>query len=780
MEAVQTVPSERTNPLPNRSPSPSGVARLQPDAGNGAGFYDGSAYSFLDTTKACTTRFSSGSVTSEDSPALTPRLLSFKSSSSPDNCSSSAEWPDRAAASRSNRYLFDANAQARCAEYLDLTRVEVDAQLGKLKGGVTGLESYALPDNGRVIGGAHLGMSLDVMLIEIDERFNALKLLMGSVFRQAKEMLDSVNSSVSDLQSENELQLEVFGAVIGECVSGLQEELERKLYEQINITNTMSRNWKEAMTQFAAMREDLGALCKLLLPLVPEAHISNGKNESPGNRSNRWKYNFFGKKSKEDRSPRAEDSKSFRKQKSFGAKDVISEKSDFRHLNGMTREQVISYFKSEISKLKRMHESALQEKTEELFRLKREKGSHSLKNDIEFEPLRKKIPEIVLRMDQIISKNIKVPAICMTHDELDERCRLMSRIDALFYENHHLRGLLADRTKDVKALSSQLSEASTELSLQLSSEEELLRQIDKVREDCEDLRIECDVREGMYQTVTKQLLDDYKDNMDGAALNKKRAATRTCDLPVTGGYRLHQDNMDGAALNLSAKLSSLESAVSEKDKALCLYNEENHRLKVKLAELEKERLIHDHQEVPEVIKQESTEIVLRDIEVEPRTSPRRSNGNDLQYDELVKLNSSLEQTSGVLKEMDNTNMDCSSSLTRNEQEKQLECILVSIMKLSKEFVEIEKKLSAERTENRSEDLSDHCSHMVRQAVVLTKIGLWYKRMIEARRSELQKAEAKVMILGDRITAQLSLLQKIYLTLDHYSPTLQHHPGLQTR
>jgi hypothetical protein len=36
-------------------------------------------------------------------------------------------------------------------------------------------------------------------------------------------------------------------------------------------------------------------------------------------------------------------------------------------------------------------------------------------------------------MDQIISKNIKVPVICMTHDELDERCRLMSRIDALFF-----------------------------------------------------------------------------------------------------------------------------------------------------------------------------------------------------------------------------------------------------------------------------------------------------------------------------------------------------------
>jgi hypothetical protein len=32
---------------------------------------------------------------------------------------------------------------------------------------------------------------------------------------------------------------------------------------------------------------------------------------------------------------------------------------------------------------------------------------------------------------------------------------------------------------------------------------------------------------------------------------------------------------------------------------------------------------------------------------------------------------------------------------------------------------------------------------VRQAVVLTKIGLWYKQMLETRQFELQRAEAKV-------------------------------------
>jgi hypothetical protein len=34
-----------------------------------------------------------------------------------------------------------------------------------------------------------------------------------------------------------------------------------------------------------------------------------------------------------------------------------------------------------------------------------------------------------------------------------------------------------------------------------------------------------------------------------------------------------------------------------------------------------------------------------------------------------------------------------------------------------------------------------------------------------------------MILSNKITTQLILLRKIYLALNHYSPTLQQHPGV---
>uniref|UniRef100_A0A0D3FPW4 WPP domain-associated protein n=1 Tax=Oryza barthii TaxID=65489 RepID=A0A0D3FPW4_9ORYZ len=607
MEAVQPpVLSDRLNPLiHHRSAFPAGVVQPQDHGDSVPGLCSGS---FIDTRG----RLSSGSMTSEDSPALTPRWLSIKSNSSSDNCFEGS----KRAVSWSDRHVFNPNGQVNYAEFMDLMKQELDTQLDRLKGDVTGLENFALPDTGYIIG-THLGMSLDVMLIEIDERFNALKLLLATVFRKAREM-DS--SSVSDLQWEHELQLEVINITIGEFISGLQEEMERKLYEQISMTNSMSKNWQDAIAQFASMRDDLGALSKLLLPSLQESHISHSKHETSSNRSNRWKYNIFGKKNKEDHSSRAEENKSFRKQKSM----VVSEKSDFRHLN-----------------------------------------------------------------------------------------------------------------------------ASKEMSIQLSSEDDLLRQIAKIKEEYEDLQIEAGVRDGVYQTVTRKLLDDS------------------------------MNSMHDAATNFSTELSSLEAMISEKEKALCLSNEENRMLKEKIAELE-QCLIQDKQEDPEVIKQESTEIILRDIEVAPHISPRRSHETpkqDMQYDELVKLNSSLEIASAALKEVENKNIDYNGIFTKNEQEKQLECILISIMKLSKEFVEIEQKLSVERSASRSEDLSDHCNHMVRQAVVLTKIGLWYKQMLETRRSELQKAEAKVVILGDKVNSHLNLLQKIYVTLDRYSPTLQQYPGL---
>ncbi|GJN24498.1 hypothetical protein PR202_gb12241 [Eleusine coracana subsp. coracana] len=145
------------------------------------------------------------------------------------------------------------------------------------------------------------------------------------------------------------------------------------------------------------------------------------------------------------------------------------------------------------------------------------------------------------------------------------------------------------------------------------------------------------------------------------------------------------------------------------------------------------------------MKQESEEMILRDIEMEPHVSPQRSweiSDQDMHCEELLKLNQTLEIASITLKEVEAKKLDYSDLLGNREQESQLDCILTSIMDLSKEFVEIEHKMS-EGNVKKTENLNDRCNHKVQQAVALTKKGLWYKQMLDTRRSELQKAESEV-------------------------------------
>jgi len=67
--------------------------------------------------------------------------------------------------------------------------------------------------------------------------------------------------------------------------------------------------------------------------------------------------------------------------------------------------------------------------------------------------------------------------------------------------------------------------------------------------------------------------------------------------------------------------------------------------------------------------------------------------------------------------------------------------------------------------------------LVQQVSVLKKKEFWYKQILEIKCSNLRKAEAEVDILGDEVDTLLSVLGKIYIALDHYSPVLKHYPGV---
>ncbi|CAL5076874.1 unnamed protein product [Urochloa decumbens] len=683
------------------------------------------------------------------SPAeLNNALIEFKDTTAPSNVANNFE-PFETVVSRLHQHLLDANVEVTCTEYVDLMKVEVDQQLNKLTEDIRVFKSYSLTHKYNATGpwttACHVGK-----LTEIDEGFNSLKVLLVVVFQQIREMLTLVSASIHGIKWEHELQLEVTGIVIGDCIRGLQDELERKLYEQSSIVNSLRKNWQETVARCASIREDLIAISDILLPSEEEPHIPLCRHESLGSWSDRWKFSFFRKKTYQDHSlSSSEENQNSATQKSISPSEVISEKSDFRHLKGMSRQDMLNYFRSEISKLRRLHELDLQEKTEELFKFKREKWSLALKYDVEFEPLRKKFPEVISRFDQIMSNGMEAPTICSTIDELDERRKLNGRIESLYRDNQHLWCLLAEKTKNVQELSRQVSDARRKTSLQYSLEKQLLTQVNNSKEEYEDIYVESTIRDEIYQTVIRKLVDS------------------------------HRNILEDTAQNFDAKLFSLEAALSEKDKALCLSNEENQKLKEKLSLLEKEHFIQCNQQDVEVNKEESEEMILRDIEMEPHVVPQRPyqiSDQDMQYEELIKLNQTLEVASTTLKEVETKKLDYTDILGKREQ---LDCILVSIMDLSKEFVEIEHKMSEDikGNEKKTEILNDRCNHMVQQAIILTKKGLWYKQMLDTRRSELQKAESEVDILGNKVNALLSLVQKIYVTLEHYSSVFQHHPVL---
>ncbi|KAF7008602.1 hypothetical protein CFC21_023325 [Triticum aestivum] len=570
--------------------------------------------------------------------------------------------------SRLHQHLLDADVEINYTEYLDLMKLEVDQQLNRLKEDMMLLKSHNFVHDSDADVSCPAICRHGKPIVEIDEGFNDLKLLLIVVFRQIKDMLSLFNASIHDLQWEHDLQLEVTGIMIGDCIRTLEDELERRFFEQSSIVNNLRENRKETVVQCGAIRQELMSISDMLLPSEDESHSPHSKHENLGNRSNRWKYNLLRKKTGEEHSASSSvETKKSATQRSVSPREVISEKSDFRHLRGSTGEEIINYFRSEISKLKRLHELYLQDKTEELFKFKREKASLDLKHDLEFEHLRKKVPDIISRVDTIISSTIKAPTVCSTSEALEENCRLNNKIDSLYLENQHLSGLLAEKMNDIKGLSCQISDARREISLRLSLEEQIMRQVDTIKGDYDDLYVESTIRDEVYRTVTRNFVDDCRTSMEDASRNSQ------------------------------AEVSSLEAKLSEREKALCLANEENQKLTEKLLLLEKEHFIENDHENPELTKQESDEMTLRDIEMEPHVSARsyESCEQSMEDKELVKPSPTIEIASTTLQEVETKKLEYNGFLGKNEHIIQLDFIMVSIMDLSKEFVEIEHKISGD-------------------------------------------------------------------------------------
>ncbi|KAJ0083064.1 hypothetical protein Patl1_11421 [Pistacia atlantica] len=223
-----------------------------------------------------------------------------------------------------------------------------------------------------------------------------------------KQVADKVylsKTSLCQLQQQKEFQGETEDMVIMNCIEGLKEEFEERLGDQSpRFYDDEQLSWFEKKNkELSSLRQQLDAIFKSLS--FPEiGHISSHGSMEIGEECNNNK--------RTDHLHRKVSGASL--WEGIGQHDeseiAVPENLDYGQLQHMTKEALVSYFKTQMTNMKRNHELKVQEMTEENISLKRkclrERGSSlPFKTDKEFDTLRKKIAEVILKLDDNLSDN---------------------------------------------------------------------------------------------------------------------------------------------------------------------------------------------------------------------------------------------------------------------------------------------------------------------------------------------------------------------------------------
>lgn len=339
---------------------------------------------------------------------------------------------------------------------------------------------------------------------EVDRTFASLKTSLDTVYKQVEEMVHSSKASLCKWQSEQEFQAEIESMVIGNCIRSLEQEFEEKLWDK--FCGEKSINLLGMMNEISSLRQELDAISKsLIISDVGQlsSHASfDGEEWSNSKKSDHFHCKLLSNHATTSSSIREENGKHEESQTN------VLENSDPHRFKDMSKEQVSSYYYNEMSKMKRNHESKVQEMTEEYFSLKREFlkerwSSLPSKKDKEFDILRKRIPEVILKLDGILTGNEKIP---LFDNNADSLCSLKNRLEMLLVENRQLKDFLTDKKKEIKGLESQLSDAKLKISTYSSSEAKLLNRI----ENLEDVQIEASIGEDVFNCIVREMMGQIK------------------------------------------------------------------------------------------------------------------------------------------------------------------------------------------------------------------------------------------------------------------------------
>lgn len=536
---------------------------------------------------------------------------------------------------------------------------------------------------------------------------------------------------------EYELQRELSEIMTQGYISGLRREFEMKLCENHNCISTLSKSCKENVSEITALRDELTGILT--------AVAASESSVLPPHSSLEKAEEMNSLKMKDD--------------------NDIPDFSLLKHLRG---EEITAFLKSEWLKLRRQHEYELHQTTEELFRLKRHFAKDGavlpFRKERELEFIKSKLLQTISKMDGIISRKEDSGFDCNEDDEL---CRLKDRIGSLLDENEHLRGLLSDKRKEAKQLSSQVVDAQSNVARHSLSES-------KLSDELQDLKIESHLKELLELSILRDVFGSYENQIDDHS--QEECFLR--ELLMEKEERLL--TMSGDKHKLKYENDQLISIVGSKlvqhHEEFDLVNDELTMFREKVCE--QELLILEFKgessSMKSCLDEAIQQIHVCKQEIVGLTESLAS--MSIALEEAKEKNASLDAT---IQEMKITATPCTDGHIGDDAGPLEQFTLVSMERLSKAYSDFESRLAHSMKQNdiRLTRIIRQFNPLVQQVAVLKKKEFWYKQILEIKCSNLEKAEAEVDVLGDEVETLLSVLGKIYIALDHYSPVLKHYPGV---
>ncbi|KAL6332312.1 hypothetical protein AAG906_004876 [Vitis piasezkii] len=667
---------------------------------------------------------------------------------------------------------------------------------------------------------------------DVDKTIDTLMTTLDTVYEQVNNIVYLSKASVSEWLQDWEFQGEIEAMVIEHSIRSLREEFEERLWNQnAHFCGNGSVYWPEKMKEISRLRQELDAISKMLSTSEFGQIISHGSCEIGEEWNNTKGTDHFHRKVLSNHvSPATSvwEGNGKHEESKTSMPENLESSSLLKH---MSKEELFNHFKTEMTKMRRNHESQVQEMAEQYISLKgkflKERGSSlPLRKDKEFDAMRKKIPEVILKLDDILVENEKLPAFSNNAESLGS---LKDRLDTLLSENHQLRDSLTDRKKEVRYLSTQLSVAAEKMS-QHSLAEAKFEDVNKCILSEVTNQIKCDTEESnMESTLMQQIYEVILREAAQNAETTSKYEIEDSDLEFIIMQWLSAIIYREAMKDAEAKLNimnvkydrenearvSIEIKVVEKEKALRLEFDEKERLKQEIILLEAslEEKERSALEIADALVKEKEQFELASQELNnlrEHTNQQQifisessheadiTKGNlvealeqiDLQKVEICELKQKLEITRKELGETDEQRrmllavaQETQNALSlvearEREHSKQMESIIVFMNGLSKVMAEFEGRVEKDIKRNsfRLEHANSQLTPLIQKANILRRTSLRYKQRLERRYSDLQKAETEVDLLGDEVDALLSLLEKIYIALDHYSPILQHYPG----